>query len=59
MVESGYLYYQQALKEKRELQDQWDDRRRYSTSPSPPRAKVERISGLNFIDWLLSNQKGI
>ncbi len=28
MVESGYLYYQQALKEKRELQDQWDDRRR-------------------------------
>lgn len=50
MVESGYLYYKQALKEKRELQDQWDDRRRYSTSPSPPRAKVERISGLNFID---------
>ncbi len=28
MVESGYLYYQQALKEKKELQDQWDDRRR-------------------------------
>ena len=32
-VESGYQYYQQALKEKRELQDQWDLHRRKSTSP--------------------------